>query len=165
MRTAKPDNGRLQAVAEAREAERLAKIDARKKLEEMIDREVEAYHQQVVSSVRLALLDGYSARQIGKAYGSSDANTIKRIINEANDGSVAVVPTAKPFTISDINTSGSEFTIEANGVGDDKFVGKARFVIDDDNNNITVIDGDVALQAVLYRAGLVPAIIRSVRLG
>lgn len=164
MRTAKADNGRLQAVAEAREAERLARADARKKLEDMIDREVEAYHQQVVSTVRLALLDGYSARQIGKAYGSSDANTIKRIINEANEGSVAVVETKKPFTIMDIDPVSDEFTIEANGVGEDKFVGKARFSIDSDNNNITVIDGDVALQAVLYRAGLVPSIIRYVRL-
>jgi hypothetical protein len=127
----------------------------------MIERELKPYHKQVVASIRLALLDGYSARQIGKAYGSSDANTIKRLIAEAEVGSIGIAQAVATWELQDVN--GDEFTLIANGLGDDKFTGKGRFVIDDDGENISVTHGDFALQSVAYRAGIVPSIIQEVR--
>ena len=156
-RVAYKNEALLNAITEARQREKEAKEEARNKLAEMVDREVEPFHKELISAIRMAVLDGVSARQIGKAYGSSDANTVKALVEEALDGSIAV-----PENVSgwEVEQDGDRFTVKAISLGNDKFTGQAVFEVDDDGENITAVSGDLALQAVLYRMNLVPTILR-----
>lgn len=159
-RVAYKNEALLSGITEARNREKKAKEDIKLKLQEMIQRELEPFHKEVVASVRLAIMDGISARQVGKAYGSSDANTVKSLIEEAMEGSIAVADVTSGWDLL-INSDGS-FTVEAVGLGEDKFTGVATFTVDEDGENITAISGDFALQAVMYRHGLVSTAVRRV---
>lgn len=160
-RVAKEDTGRLLAITLARQELQDAVRQARQKLNGFIEAETAEYHEKVISAVRLAIVEGHSARQIGQAYGSSDPATIRSLVEQAGVIKDEIVGrlSAKTVTPHDDGT----FTLAVVNFGDDQQSGSARFEIDSDGQNISVIEGDYWLQSVAYREGIVEEVIRDAR--
>lgn len=154
-RVAKPDSGRLSAVRDARAKHKVAVEEAKKKVADFIASETAPYYSDLLDAIRLALIDGHSARQIGQAYGSSDPSTIKKLIDDAGVDDSAVTPKASWR----VTKSGDNLIVRVVAFGADQQTGQATFTIDDDGENITVVDGDFWMQSVLYREGIVKEII------
>lgn len=154
-RVAKPDTGRLTAVQEARSKHKVAVEEARKKVADFIAKETAPYYDELIETIRLALIEGHSARQIGQAYGSSDPSTIKKLIQDAgvNDESVT------PKSALRVQKYGDKLAVRIVAFGADQQTGEATFVIDDDGENITAVDGDLWIQSVLYREGVVKEVV------
>lgn len=158
-RVAKEDTGRLSAITEARAKHKSAVVEARKKVEEFIQKETEPYYLDLLDAVRLALLDGHSARQIGMAYGSSDPTTIRKLVDDAGVQDSDVTPQASWRSA----LHGDDLVVRVIAFGPDKQTGEATFKIDDDGQNITVTDGDFWMQSLLYREGIVEEVIANAR--
>lgn len=158
-RVAKQDSGRLSAITDARAKHREAIKVAQEKLKTFIEDETREYYQQLIDSVRLALVDGHSARQIGMAYGSSDPATIRKLIEDAGVDDASVV--AQPSWRSALH--GDDLVVRVVAFGPDKLTGEATFAIDEDGENITATDGDFWLQSLLYREGIVEEVIANAR--
>jgi hypothetical protein len=154
-RVAKQDTGKLTAVEQARAKHRVAVEEARKKVADFIHKETEVYYDELIESIRLALIEGHSARQIGQAYGSSDPSTIKKLIQDAGVHEDDV----SPKSALRIQRYGEQVVVRAVAFGADKQTGEATFVIDEDGQNITAVDGDIWLQSVLYREGVVKEVL------
>lgn len=158
-RVAKQDSGRLSAITEARAKHRESIKVAQEKLKTFIEDETREYYQHLIDSVRLALVDGHSARQIGIAYGSSDPATIRKLIEDAGVDDLSVV--AQPSWRSALH--GDDLVVRVVAFGPDKLTGEATFAIDEDGQNITATHGDFWLQSLLYREGIVGEVIASAR--
>lgn len=158
-RVAKQDTGRLSAITEARAKHREAIKVAQEKLKTFIEDETREYYQQLIDSVRLALVDGHSARQIGMAYGSSDPATIRKLIEDAGVDEASVVAQASWRSA----LHGDKLVVRVVAFGPDKLTGEATFDIDEDGQNITVTDGDFWLQSLLYKEGIVEEVIANAR--
>jgi hypothetical protein len=158
-RVAKQDSGRLSAITEARAKHRDAIRVAQEKLKSFIEEETREYYQEMIDAIRLALVDGHSARQIGMAYGSSDPSTIKKLIEDAgvDDSSVTAQSSWRSHLYGD------QLVVRVIAFGPDKQTGEATFEIDADGENITAVDGDFWLQSVLYREGIVEEVINNAR--
>jgi len=154
-RVAKEDAGRLSAITEARAKHKEAILEARKKVEDFIKKETEPYYNDLLDAVRLALLDGHSARQIGMAYGSSDPSTIRKLVDDAGVQDSEISPQASWRSA----LHGDDLVVRVIAFGPDKQTGEATFRIDEDDENITVTDGDFWLQSLLYREGIVREVI------
>lgn len=155
------DDNLLNAVKNARVREKDAISEARRKFQEFVERESQAAHADVVSAIRMAVLGGQNARQIGIAYGSSDPGTIKRLIDEAtNTTATKVKGGSHPDWILNKHQDGS-FTIRVASLGDTGLTGAARFTIDEDGENFSLVDGDEWLQLQLYRLGYKEAILEA----
>jgi len=159
-RTAKQDAGRLSAISDARAKHKDALRVANEKVKEFVLEETRPYYNDLIDAVRLALIDGHSARQIGMAYGSSDPATIRKLIDDASVNSQEVTP--KASWRSELHPNGS-LVVRVIAFGEDKQTGEATFTIDEDGENITVTDGDLWLQSVLYREGIVKEVINNAR--
>jgi hypothetical protein len=158
-RVAKQDNGRLSAITDARAKHREAIKVAQEKLKSFVEDETREYYQQLIDSIRLALVDGHSARQIGAAYGSSDPGTIRKLIDDAGVDDTSV--TAQSSWRSALH--GNDLVVRVVAFGPDKLTGEATFIIDEDDENITATDGDFWLQSLLYREGIVGEVIANAR--
>ena len=159
-RIAKEDAGLLVAVKEARAKHKSAVADAKKKIEEFITAETDEVYRDLIYAVRMALIDGHSARQIGEAYGSSDPYTIKKLVDEARTGidpDSNEDPSWKVSSLDDPNT----FELKVVAFGQDKQSGVAVFEVDEDGENITAIDGDFWLQSAVYREAIVKEILNA----
>lgn len=158
-RVAKQDTGRLTAITEARAKYRESVKVAQEKLKTFIEDETREYYNALIDSVRLALVDGHSARQIGMAYGSSDPATIRKLIEDAgvDDSSVT------PQSALRVSVYGDQLAVRIIAFGADQQTGEATFTIDEDGENITAIDGDLWIQSVLYREGVVKEVIDNAR--
>ena len=154
-RTAKQDSGRLSAITEARAKHREAIKVAQEKLKGFIEAETKEYYDSLIDSIRLALVDGHSARQIGMAYGSSDPATIRKLIEDAGVDEASV--TAQASWRSALH--GDDLVVRVIAFGPDKLTGEATFAIDPDGENITATDGDFWMQSLLYREGIVKEVI------
>lgn len=154
-RVAKQDSGRLSAITEARAKHREAIKVAQSKLKGFIEEETRSYYQEMIDAVRLALVDGHSARQIGMAYGSSDPATIKKLIDDAGVDDASVTPKSALRVVR----YGDQLAVRIVAFGADQQTGEATFVVDDDGENITAVDGDLWVQSVLYREGAVREVI------
>jgi hypothetical protein len=154
-RTAKQDNGRLSAITEARAKHREAIKVAQEKLKTFVEDETREYYSDLIDSIRLALVDGHSARQIGMAYGSSDPATIRRLIEDAGVDDTSV--TAQASWRSALH--GDLLVVRVVAFGPDSLTGEATFTIDEDGENITATDGDFWMQSLLYREGIVKEVI------
>ncbi len=91
-RVAKQDNGRLLAITEARAKHRDAIKVAQEKLKTFVETETREFYDGLIDAIRLALVDGHSARQIGMAYGSSDPATIRKLVEDAGVDDTSVTP-------------------------------------------------------------------------
>jgi|TARA_R110000822_G_scaffold51230_1_gene133248 hypothetical protein len=159
-RVAKQDEGLLGAIKDARTAHKLAILEARKKIEAFVASETEEIYKDLIEAIRTALMDGHSARQIGRAYGSSDPYTIKKLIEEAklddvSDGTGD--PSWRVRSLDDPNT----FELKVVAFGQDRQTGLAVFEVDEDGENITAVDGDFWLQSAVYREGIVEEILNA----
>lgn len=154
------DFDRLGGVTLARAKYQEAVEVAKKKLAEFVNKETEEYYLLMIESIRLAVMDGLSARQIGIAYGSSDPHTIKRLIEASGvtPADVGLVPSWRTTWNGD-----SEFTLRVVAFGSDKVTGEATFTVDADGENITATHGDFWLQSVAYKEGLVERILEDAR--
>ena len=142
----------LDSVKVARVREKEAVNVAKRKFQEFLVKETETAHAEVVSAVRLAVLNGESARQIGIAYGSTDPYTIRRLIAEATANNELVDTKSHPDWLL-TRLDDERFTIEVFSIGDTGLSGKAVCVLDGDGENFTVIDGDLWVQVQMYRLG------------
>lgn len=158
-RVAKADTGRLSAIRDARAKHKTAVDEARKKVADFIAKETEPFYNELLDTVRLALIDGHSARQIGQAYGSSDPHTIRRLIEDAG---VTETDVSRPASWR-VTRQGDLLAVRIIAFGADKQTGEATFKIDDDGENLTVVDGDLWMQSVLYREGIVQEVINAGR--
>lgn len=158
-RIAKEDTGRLSAVTEARARYKESIKVAQEKLKGFIEEETKQYYDDLIDAVRLALVDGHSARQIGKAYGSSDPITIKRLVDQAGVDDSSVTPQSSWRSA----LYGDSLVVRVVAFGIDKLTGEATFEIDKDGENITAVDGDFWLQSALYREGIVKEVIANAR--
>ena len=70
-----------------------------------------------------------------------------------NDDSVA------PKSALRVQKYGDQLAVRIVAFGADKQTGEATFVIDDDGENITAVDGDLWIQSVLYREGVVKEVV------
>jgi len=157
-RVAKEDTGRLAAITEARAKHKSAVAEARKKVEEFIKKETQPYYDELLDAVRLAMLDGHSARQVGMAYGSSDPTTIRKLVDDAGVQDSEIAPQAS-WRVT--RTEDGLLAVRVIAFGQDKQTGEATFTIDDDGENITVVDGDFWMQSLLYKEGIVKEIINA----
>lgn len=150
----------LNNIKVARLLEKSAREEAKRRLEFLVDREVAEVHEKLLETVRVAVLEGHSIRQIGFAYGSSDPHTARRIIAEAcadlqmEDGTEGM---RKWRVFANENDT---FDVQVYSIGESEQSGRATFTIDEDGNNITAIDGDLWVGIQLYRLGLVPEIVK-----
>jgi hypothetical protein len=154
-RVAKQDSGRLSAISEARAKHREAIKVAQEKLKTFVEDETREYYSDLIDSIRLALVDGHSARQIGMAYGSSDPATIRKLIEDAGVDDTSV--TAQASWRSALH--GDDLVVRVVAFGPDKLTGEATFSIDTDGENITATHGDFWMQSLLYREGIVKEVI------
>jgi len=150
-RVVNKDDELLEAIKLARYREKEAQRQARKELQQAIERATGKAHADVVSAVRAALVGGQSARQIGIAYGSSDPYTVRKLVLEASINIEGGNP-SHPDWFMNKNVDGS-FTVQVMSLADTGLSGTATFVVDDDGENFTAIDGDVWMQMQLYRVG------------
>lgn len=152
------------AIKTARAAEKVAISNAKRKLADLVDEMVAHEHATVLDAIRRALVMQMSGRQIGTAYGSSDPHTIKRLINEAvagvtsTDGGVHA-----EWKLTRNPMVPGEFTITAFGLGENKLSGEARFTVDEDGENFTLIDGDSFIAMQLYKLGYKDDVLREAR--
>lgn len=154
-RVAKQDSGRLSAISEARAKHREAIKVAQEKLKTFVEDETREYYSDLIDSIRLALVDGHSARQIGAAYGSSDPATIRKLIDDAGVDDTSV--TAQSSWRSALH--GDDLVVRVVAFGPDKLTGETTFSIDPDGENITATHGDFWMQSLLYREGIVKEVI------
>jgi outer membrane lipoprotein SlyB len=119
------------ARAELKEATARAKI----RIEELVKIETEQARQKLLSAIRLAVLNGVSARQIGFSYGSSNASTIKALIEEAVgiEETKANSSSHPNWSIEQKHADGT-FTVIAVNLGVNKLSGKAVMEVYDDPN-------------------------------
>lgn len=158
-RVAKQDTGRLSAISEARARYNEAVKIAKEKVQDFIREETEPYQFDLIDAVRLALLEGHSARQIGQAYGTTDPYTIRRLIEQAGISDDVEAPPAWRVT----KGPDGYHAIRVVAFGPDRVTGEATFTIDEDGENITVTDGDLWLQSVIYREGIVKEVVARAR--
>lgn len=145
----------LNDIQVARANEKVAIAEAKRKYEALVERDTIEYRSALLEAVRLAVAEGLSIRQIGFAYGSSDANTAKRVIAEAMATvSTSTTTTSETNQWAVVGRDGDTFTLVAYSLGGNG-TGTAMFEIDDDGKNITVIEGDFWIGMQLYRLGLV----------
>jgi hypothetical protein len=140
----------------------VAEIIAAREAEKEAVRQARIKYDGVLASVRKAVFDGMSTRQIGFAYGSSDPHTAKRIVEEAMAGfdiDQGDAKTKAGWLISLPDKDNSLFTITAYGLGDNKADGAVVVSMDEDEVNITAQDGDFWVVSQLYRQGLVANVI------
>jgi len=151
----------VEVVRKAREDERVAIGIAKAKIKMLIEQETRPYHERVLEAIKEALFAGASKRQIAIAYGTTDAGTITRLIDEAT----------KTVTVTeDAHKDTSAWKLEGNlltvyGFGDTKRNGKVTIELDADGENITALDGDLWIVPVAYRAGEVPNIVEAIKNG
>lgn len=155
------DDTLLNAVRTARAREKEAISEAKRKFQEFVEREAQAAHAEVVSAIRAAVIGGQNVRQIGIAYGSMDANTIKRLIVEATDVTETKTKGGAHPDWSLTKHQDGTFTVKATSLGDTGMSGMARFTLDEDGENFSYTDGDEWLQLQLYRLGYKEAIIEA----
>lgn len=159
------DSALLEAIAITRKVEKIALADARVKAGEWVKTQTVDEHNKVLDTVRNALVAGYSARQIGLAYGSTDPYTAKRLITEAMATSGANITEAMenhPEWLVEPHDDDT-FTIRAFALGEQKLSGEGVFRIDEDGENFSQIDGDGFIQIQMYRLGLVEQVLEEVR--
>lgn len=160
-RTVVKDDTLLNAVKTARIREKESITEAKRKYQYFIEREAQAAHAEVISAIRLAVLGGQNARQIGLAYGSTDPGTIKKLIAEATNTTATKVKGGSHPDWTLTKHQDKSFTVKVSSLGDTGLSGAARFFIDEDGENFTVIDGDEWLQMQLYRLGYKEAILEA----
>ena len=158
-RVAKQDTGRLSAIREARAKHKLAVEEAKKKVADFIAKETQPYYNELLDAVRLALIDGHSARQVGQAYGSSDPHTIRKLIEDAGVDDTSLTPQSALR----VQRYGDLLAVRIVAFGADQQTGEATFTIDEDGENITAVDGDLWVQSVLYREGVVQEVLNAGR--
>jgi hypothetical protein len=142
----------LLAVKTARAYEKLAVAEAKRRAEERVKEETIDAHEKLLDAVRDALMAGATARQIGIAYGSSDARTAKRLVEEAMMGDDGNTMNPHPNWKLSRNQDGT-FNITVYSLGESGMSGHALCRVDDDGENFTVIDGDMWIQIQLYKLG------------
>lgn len=140
------------AIKTARAYEKVALAEARKRAEEKVKEETAEAHEAVIDAIRVALLSGMTGRQVGLAYGSSDARTVKSLVLEAMSNDGGKTESTHPSWKLSRNQDGT-FNITAYALGEGKLSGHAVCQIDDDGENFSVIDGDMWIQIQLYKMG------------
>lgn len=158
------DSALLSAITAHRKVEKVALADARVRASEWVREQTEEEHNKVVSAIRDAIVAGYSARQIGLAYGSTDPYTAKRLIAEAQAGAGKNFTEAlenHPDWIVEPHDDGT-FTIRAFALGEQKLSGEGTFRVDEDESGFTQIDGDAFIQIQMYKLGLVEQVLKEV---
>jgi predicted DNA-binding protein (UPF0251 family) len=160
-RAVQDDSNRLGAITVARTTYQEAVVVAKQKLADYVIKETEEYYLSLIEAIRLAVVDGLSARQIGMAYGSSDPHTIKRLIDAAGVDNKDVQKSSSWKTTWD---GDKMFALRVVAFGADRQTGEATFVVDDDGENITATHGDFWLQSLVYKEdGLVERILKHER--
>lgn len=152
MKTKNQDDELVLAIRTARAYEKVAIAEARKRAEERVKEETAEAHEKVIDIIRVALLSGMTARQVGLAYGSSDARTVKSLVLEAMSNDGGTTESSHPTWKLSRNADGT-FNITAYALGEGKLSGHAVLKIDDDGENFSVIDGDMWIQIQLYKLG------------
>lgn len=155
------------SIQAARQVEKVAISEANRRARLIVLAETKPEHDQVVAAIRQGIDAGLSNRQIGIAYGSSDPNTIKRLIDEAFGRQVIVAEAPKqaaPVAVNDkkwliVRNNDGSFLLNAYSWGEQGLSGSGIFTIDDDGKNITQVDGDGWIQIQAYRLGFVEKII------
>ena len=142
----------LNQIRVARAYEKVALAEARKRAEERIKEDTKDAHETLIEAVRVALLAGQTARQIGFAYGSSDPNTAKRLVNEAMENDSFDIANPHPEWKLSKNSDGT-FNIKAYSLGESGLSGYGTFSIDEDGENFSCVDGDMWIQVQLYKLG------------
>lgn len=161
----KKDEALLSAIKASRLTEKTALANARAQASLWVKARTEEEHKQVLDAVRNAVVAGYSARQIGIAYGSTDPYTAKRLITEATAGAGANFVEARenhPEWLVEVHDD-NQFTIRAFALGEQKLSGEGLFRVDEDGENFTQIDGDAFIQIQMYRLGLVEKVLQEVK--
>lgn len=159
------DQALLSAIKATRQAEKTALANARAQASEWVKTQTVDEHNEVIDAIRNALVAGYSARQIGIAYGSTDPYTAKRLITEATAGVSTNFIEARenhPEWLVEVHDD-NQFTIRAFALGEQKLSGEGLFRVDEDGENFTQIDGDGFIQIQMYRLGLVEKVLEEVR--
>jgi hypothetical protein len=148
----KKNDDNLNAIKVARAYEKVAIAEARKRADERVKEETAEAHEVVIEAVRVALMAGQTARQIGFAYGSSDPNTAKKLVSEAmaSDDGDSLNP--HPNWKLSRNPDGT-FNITVYSLGESGMSGHALCQVDDDGENFSVIEGDMWIQIQLYKLG------------
>jgi hypothetical protein len=141
------------AIKTARAHEKIAIAEAQRKAAEWVLEETKEQHEVIIESVRRALGEGMSARQIGMAYGSSDPKTAKRLILEAMGGTSTSSDSSRHPEWKLTRNDDETFNINAYSLGDAKLTGYGTFKLDDDGENFSLIDGDMWIQIQLYKLG------------
>jgi hypothetical protein len=142
----------LLAVKTARAYEKLAVAEAKRRAEERVLEETAEAHERLLETVREALMAGATARQIGIAYGSSDARTAKKLVSEAmtsDDGDTLNPHPNWKLSRKDDGT----FNITVYSLGESGMSGHALCRVDDDGENFSVLEGDMWIQIQLYKLG------------
>jgi hypothetical protein len=60
-----------------------------------------------------------------------------------------------------VSRYGDQLAVRIVAFGADQQTGEATFTIDEDGENITAVDGDLWVQSVLYREGVVQEVINA----
>jgi hypothetical protein len=152
----------LNAIRVARAYEKVALADARKRAQQRVLEETAEAHEAVIEAVRVALLAGQTARQIGFAYGSSDPTTAKKLVNEAMANDDGETLSSHPEWKLSRNEDGT-FNIKAYSLGDSGLSGFGVFSIDEDGENFSCVEGDMWIQVQLYKLGLKDTVLSEAR--
>jgi hypothetical protein len=159
MKTKGQHDDLLLAVKTARAYEKLAVAEAKRRAEERVLEETAEAHERLLETVREALMAGATARQIGIAYGSSDARTAKKLVSEAMTSDDGDTLNPHPNWKLSRNQDGT-FNITVYSLGESGMSGHALCRVDDDGENFSVLEGDMWIQIQLYKLGYRDEIVR-----
>lgn len=152
----------LEAVKFARAYEKLAVAEAQNRAKLRVIEETKDAHDAVIEAVRAALMAGQTARQIGFAYGSSDPNTARKLVQEAMLNEDGETVNEHPNWTLKKNSDGT-FSITAHSLGETGLNGFGVFQVDEDGENFSLIEGDLFLQIQLYKLGYKDAVLKEAK--
>jgi hypothetical protein len=116
-------NARLSAVNKAKQAYVVAKTNLEQRLREQMREELANLQTQIDIAVRYAYDGGESKRDIGRALGTSNYNTINESLERTN-GVVEIIGDS-PYSWSDKDT----VTVSYDNHGPSEYSGEASFVV------------------------------------
>ena len=150
------NDANIEPIRKARLSEKLAIEEAKIRAKVFIENETRTAHSKVLDAIRDAILAGASKRQISIAYGTTDMNTITKLITEATADIQTIEESNDAWKVTPLGDGA--FSLE---VWHDGGSGVATVTLDDDMVNFTAIDGDLWVASLVYRLGFAQDIARS----
>jgi hypothetical protein len=149
----------LETVREKHLAYMIAKANIEAELKRELSIRLETIRNERDSALRYAVQVGVPKTQLGKAIGTSNYKTVQEILGTPPNE--VPVNTFGAEKVSVHTISENVFQVSLVDVGDASFNGIAVLSVDA-NNELSFVDGDLAVVAQIYRNNLLDVVLQSI---